>query len=444
MIDNKKGVSTLNICVIGTGYVGLVSGTCFSEVGNHVTCVDLDQEKIDKLKQSVIPIYEPGLKELVQKNSDEGRLKFTTDLKEGMENADIVIIAVGTPPKANGEADLTFIRNVAKSIGEHLNGYKVIVTKSTVPVGTGMMIKEIIKETSNDQVPFDVASNPEFLREGSAVKDTMEMERAVIGVESEKAEELLTELHKPFTSNVVVSNVETSEITKYAANSFLATKISFINEIANLSEKFGADINSVAKGIGSDSRIGPHFLNAGLGYGGSCFPKDVSALIKIADAEGSSLEILKAVEDVNKNQRLRIVDKLLNAFDGDLTSKKIAILGLSFKPNTDDMREAPSLTIIPKLQELGAEVVAFDPIAAENAKKEIADLNTVPDMYEAINGADCITILTEWDEIKQLDLEKAKNLLTQPVMVDGRNTFTLEEMKQRGFYYDSVGRQLIK
>ncbi len=439
-----KGESTLNICVIGTGYVGLVSGTCFSEVGNHVTCVDLDADKIEKLKQSIIPIYEPGLKELVQKNSAEGRLKFTTDLQEGMEAADVVIIAVGTPPKENGEADLRFVKNVAKSIGENLNGYKVIVTKSTVPVGTGSMIKRIIQETSDGHFEFDVASNPEFLREGSAVKDTMEMERAVIGVESEKAERLLKKLHEPFTSNIIASDVETAEIIKYASNAFLATKISFMNDIANLSEKFNANVDLIAKGMGADSRIGPQFLNAGIGYGGSCFPKDVSALINIADSQDVSLDILKAVEDINKKQRLRMIDKLKKAFDGDLSNKKIAVLGLAFKPNTDDMREAPSLTVIPELQKLGAEVVAFDPIAAENAKKEIDGLKTVDDMYVAIEGADCIAILTEWDEIKQLDLEKAKQLLKQPVIIDGRNIFKLEEMDQHGYYYDSIGRTLVQ
>ncbi|MGM7702934.1 UDP-glucose dehydrogenase family protein [Pseudalkalibacillus sp. Hm43] len=434
----------MNICVIGTGYVGLVSGTCFSEVGNHVTCVDLDADKIEKLKQSIIPIYEPGLKELVQKNSAEGRLKFTTDLQEGMEAADVVIIAVGTPPKENGEADLRFVKNVAKSIGENLNGYKVIVTKSTVPVGTGSMIKRIIQETSDGHFEFDVASNPEFLREGSAVKDTMEMERAVIGVESEKAERLLKKLHEPFTSNIIASDVETAEIIKYASNAFLATKISFMNDIANLSEKFNANVDLIAKGMGADSRIGPQFLNAGIGYGGSCFPKDVSALINIADSQDVSLDILKAVEDINKKQRLRMIDKLKKAFDGDLSNKKIAVLGLAFKPNTDDMREAPSLTVIPELQKLGAEVVAFDPIAAENAKKEIDGLKTVDDMYVAIEGADCIAILTEWDEIKQLDLEKAKQLLKQPVIIDGRNIFKLEEMDQHGYYYDSIGRTLVQ
>jgi UDPglucose 6-dehydrogenase len=432
----------MNICVIGTGYVGLVSGVCFSDAGNKVTCLDIDAQKVENLKNGIIPIYEPGLTELVEKNINEGRLFFTTDYAEGMSDADLVIIAVGTPPKENGEANLQYIEAAARSIAEHLNDYKVIVTKSTVPVGTGAMIKGVIKEVvGHDE--FDVASNPEFLREGSAIHDTVNMERAVIGVESEKAEAILKELHAPFTKNIVVTNIETSEMIKYASNAFLATKISFINEVANVCELVGADVTKVAEGMGYDPRIGPQFLNAGIGYGGSCFPKDTSALVKIADQVGYDFKIVKDVEAVNGLQRFKVVDKLVEAFNGDLKDKKIAVLGLAFKPNTDDMRDAPSVDVIPKLQELGADILAYDRIAEKNAKALIPNLRTGDDLYEVIQNSDAILILTEWDEVRELDLEKVSKLVESKVIVDGRNIFDLAHMEENGFYYASIGRKTV-
>ncbi|OXS54392.1 UDPglucose 6-dehydrogenase [Bacillus sp. V-88] len=432
----------MNICVIGTGYVGLVSGVCFSDAGNKVTCLDIDAQKVENLKNGIIPIYEPGLTELVEKNINEGRLFFTTDYAEGMSDADLVIIAVGTPPKENGEANLQYIEAAARSIAEHLNDYKVIVTKSTVPVGTGAMIKGVIKEVvGHDE--FDVASNPEFLREGSAIHDTVNMERAVIGVESEKAEAILKELHAPFTKNIVVTNIETSEMIKYASNAFLATKISFINEVANVCELVGADVTKVAEGMGYDPRIGPQFLNAGIGYGGSCFPKDTSALVKIADQVGYDFKIVKDVEAVNGLQRFKVVDKLVEAFNGDLKDKKIAVLGLAFKPNTDDMRDAPSVDVIPKLQELGADILAYDRIAEKNAKALIPNLRTGDDLYEVIQNSDAILILTEWDEVRELDLEKVSTLVESKVIVDGRNIFDPAHMEENGFYYASIGRKTV-
>ncbi|PFG04436.1 UDP-glucose/GDP-mannose dehydrogenase family protein [Bacillus sp. es.034] len=432
----------MNICVIGTGYVGLVSGVCFSDAGNKVTCLDIDAQKVENLKNGIIPIYEPGLTELVEKNINEGRLFFTTDYTEGMSDADLVIIAVGTPPKENGEANLQYIEAAARSIAEHLNDYKVIVTKSTVPVGTGAMIKGVIKEVVGHE-EFDVASNPEFLREGSAIHDTVNMERAVIGVESEKAEAILKELHAPFTKNIVVTNIETSEMIKYASNAFLATKISFINEVANVCELVGADVTKVAEGMGYDPRIGPQFLNAGIGYGGSCFPKDTSALVKIADQVGYDFKIVKDVEAVNGLQRFKVVDKLVEAFDGDLKDKKIAVLGLAFKPNTDDMRDAPSVDVIPKLQELGADILAYDRIAEKNAKVLIPNLRTGDDLYEVIQNSDAILILTEWDEVRELDLEKVSTLVESKVIVDGRNIFDPAHMEENGFYYASIGRKTV-
>ncbi len=433
----------MNICVIGTGYVGLVSGVCFSDAGNNVTCLDIDAQKVENLKNGIIPIYEPGLTELVEKNISEGRLSFTTDYAEGMKDADLVIIAVGTPPKENGEANLQYIEAAARSIAEHLHDYKVIVTKSTVPVGTGAMIKGVIKEVVGHE-EFDVASNPEFLREGSAIYDTVNMERAVIGVESEKAEAILKELHAPFTKNIVVTNIETSEMIKYASNAFLATKISFINEVANVCELVGADVTKVAEGMGYDPRIGPQFLNAGIGYGGSCFPKDTSALVKIADQVGYDFKIVKDVEAVNGLQRFKVVDKLVEAFGGDLTDKKIAVLGLAFKPNTDDMRDAPSVDVIPKLQELGADITAYDRIAEKNAKALIPNLRTGQDLYEVIQNSDAILILTEWDEVRELDLEKVATLVNNKVIIDGRNIFDPAHMEENGFYYASIGRKTIK
>lgn len=433
----------MNISVIGTGYVGLVSGTCFSEIGHNVTCVDIDEAKIERLKKGDIPIYEPGLSELVLKNLEVGRLSFSTNLESAVHSAEIIIIAVGTPPKSNGEADLTYIFNAAETIGKSLNSYKVVVTKSTVPLGTNIKIKEIIKEASQNQYEFDIASNPEFLREGSALYDTMNMERAVIGTETEKAAKMLEELHRGFNTKVIHTDVATAELIKYASNSFLATKISFINEIANIAEHFGADISKIAEGMGTDQRIGPHFLNAGLGYGGSCFPKDISALISTAKNINKDISILEAVDEVNKKQRLRLVEKLLKVFNGDLKDKKIAVLGLSFKPNTDDMRDAPSITIIAELVKQGAIVRAYDPIAVNNAKKVIPNLDASDDLYHTIDGSDAAIIVTEWKEVKEIDLEKLKEQLRQPIIIDGRNIFSPKKLKALGFYYDSIGRQRV-
>jgi UDPglucose 6-dehydrogenase len=433
----------MNICVIGTGYVGLVSGVCFSEIGNKVTCIDIDQQKVESLQKGIVPIYEPGLEEIMKKNMNEERLHFSTDLAKGMEDAQVVIIAVGTPPKENGEADLRFVEAVAASIGKHLNDYKVIVTKSTVPVGTGKRVKEIIQNEAGHE-NFDVASNPEFLREGSAVYDTMNMERAVIGVESERAEKLLTELHEPFQTKVVVADVETAEMIKYAANAFLATKITFMNEVANLCELVGADVTKVAEGMGYDNRIGSAFLNAGIGYGGSCFPKDTSALISIAKNAGYDFKIVKNVEIVNNEQRFRVIPKVEDALGNNLEGKKIAVLGLAFKPNTDDMRDAPSIDVIPELMGRGAEVLAYDPVAMENAQKVIPNLQTVSSLDDAISGADAVVILTEWNEFKEMDLSKLAENVNQKNVIDGRNIFSLDTMEQHGFYYASIGRRTVK
>lgn len=433
----------MNISVVGTGYVGLVSGTCFSEIGHNVTCVDIDAGKIERLKKGDIPIYEPGLSDVVLKNLEEGRLSFSTDLESAVHGSEIVIIAVGTPPKPNGEADLTYIFNAAETIGKSLNGYKVIVTKSTVPLGTNVKIKEIIKEASQGKYDFDIASNPEFLREGSALYDTMNMERAVIGTQTKKAAEMLEQLHSGFHTKIIHTDVATAELIKYASNSFLATKISFINEIANIAEHFGADVSKIAEGMGTDNRIGPHFLNAGLGYGGSCFPKDISALISTAKNINKDVSILEAVDEVNKKQRLRIVEKLSKAFNRDLKNKKVAVLGLAFKPNTDDMRDAPSITIINELVELGAIVKAYDPIAINNARKVIENLDASDDLYGTIDGADAVVIVTEWKEVKELDLVKVKDMLRQPILIDGRNVFSPAKLKSLGYYYDSIGRQIV-
>jgi len=430
----------MNICVVGTGYVGLVSGVCFSDLGNYVTCVDLDEKKIEILKQGKSPIYEPGIEELIKKNSHENRLFFTTDLESAMEDAQIIIIAVGTPRKVNGEADLTYIEKVAESIGRYIKEYKVVVTKSTVPVGTGKIVKELIAQHANG-VQFDVASNPEFLREGSAIYDTLNMERAVIGVESEQAAKLLTELHKPLTNNIVRTNIETAEMIKYASNAFLATKISFINEIANLCELLGADVTKVAEGMGYDKRIGKAFLQAGIGYGGSCFPKDTSALVAIAEQAGYNFRIVKDVEQVNKEQRYKVIDKLRVALHNDLHGKKIAVLGLAFKPNTDDMRDAPSVDIIPILQHEGADVVAYDPVANNHAQRIIPNLQVADTKEEAIINSDAILILTDWKEFKEMDLAKVAKLVKQKIIVDGRNMFSVEEMEEAAFYYASIGRR---
>nr|WP_281279693.1 UDP-glucose/GDP-mannose dehydrogenase family protein [Terrilactibacillus laevilacticus] len=432
-----------NIAVIGTGYVGLVSGVCFSEAGNHVICCDIDQGKINGLKRGIIPIFEPGLNQLINKNVAGDRLSFTSDIPEAIQKAEIIIIAVGTPMSRTGEADLTYIKQVAKTIGKHLNGYKIVVNKSTVPVGTGKMVKNLISEISRDRYAFDVVSNPEFLREGVAVKDTMQMERAVIGASSAKAMEVMVQLHQPFTTKVVKTTIESAEMIKYAANAFLATKISFMNDIANICERAEADVTKVSEGIGLDSRIGQKFLQAGVGFGGSCFPKDTAALLHIAESFGYDFKLIKAVMETNIGQRIQIIKKVESIL-GSLEGKSISILGLAFKPNTNDMRYAPALDIIPQLNHLGANVKTFDPIAIPEAKKQLGYICSYSDdLYETIQGTDACVILTGWKEIKNLDLEKTKRLMNQPLVVDGRNLFDLTTMQNLGFTYVSVGRPVV-
>jgi UDPglucose 6-dehydrogenase len=426
------------ITVIGTGYVGLVSGTCFAEAGNAVTCVDIDETKIKKLREGIIPIYEPGLEELVKKNQETGRLNFTTSVEKGVKDSEIIFIAVGTPSDYDGQADLKYVKKVAKQIGVAINGYKIIVTKSTVPVGTGKIVQQLVNETSKGMYKFDVVSCPEFLREGSALHDTFHMDRVIIGATSERAATVLEELHKPFTSNVVKTKVETAEMIKYASNAFLATKISFINEVANICERVGADVMDVAKGMGFDKRIGDKFLNAGIGYGGSCFPKDTRALIKIAENAFYDFKIVKAVEEVNKKQKLKIVD-LLEKELGELKGKKIGVLGLAFKPNTDDIREAPSLVIIPELVKREAIVKAYDPIATEEAQKYLDETNYVNfcrNKEEVLKNIDALVLLTEWDEFKNISLEC---LDEQKLFIDGRNLFYSQRQSFKNVKYIGIG-----
>ncbi|MCM2675722.1 UDP-glucose dehydrogenase family protein [Alkalicoccobacillus plakortidis] len=434
----------MNICIVGTGYVGLVSGVCFSEVGHNVTCVDQDDKKIAQLIAGRSPIYEPGIEELLVRNQNNERLRFTTNLEGAMEKADIVIIAVGTPAESDGSANLSFIESVAREIGHHLTSYKLVVTKSTVPVGTGQKIKSWIQEQCG-KMAFDVASNPEFLREGSAIYDTMHMERAVLGVESEKAKELLIELHQPFDTRLVITDLATAEMSKYAANAFLATKISFINEVANVCEQLDADVTKVAEVMGLDPRIGSAFLGAGIGYGGSCFPKDTQAFIQMGQSAGYALKIVPEVEKVNFEQRKRLVMKAKQAFGLEgLRGKRIAVLGLAFKPNTDDMRAAPARDIIPMLTSLGADVRAYDPIAMQAAISYLPHITFASSWQEATRDADAVIILTDWNEFKELNLQELKNQLASPIVIDGRNLFEPQLMKSHGFYYDSVGRIKIE
>ncbi|QHW34321.1 UDP-glucose/GDP-mannose dehydrogenase family protein [Paenibacillus rhizovicinus] len=432
------------ITVIGTGYVGLVSGACFSEIGNRVICCDVDARKIDLLKKGEIPIYEPGLDQLVEKNTERGMLLFTTEVGEAIEASDIIYIAVGTPMSETGEADMRYVMSAAKKIGEHLNGYKIIVNKSTVPVGTGELVREVVQANKrNPWTQFDVVSNPEFLREGSAISDCMNMDRAVIGSDSEAAREIIAELHAPFRTRIFKTDLESAEMIKYAANTFLATKISFINAIANICERVGADVTDVAEGMGLDSRIGSKFLQAGIGYGGSCFPKDTYALAHIADKAGYDFELLKSVIRTNQRQRLVVLDKLRGTL-GSLAGKQIAVLGLAFKPDTDDMRYAPSLTIIPELLKQGAGVRAYDPIAAVTARRELPEsVHYCDSIEQAVTGADVCVILTEWKEVLQMDMARLKKLMNQPLIVDGRNCFSLAAMQELGIQYHSVGRRPV-
>ncbi len=438
----------MNIAIVGTGYVGLVSGTCFADTGATVTCVDVDAEKIKRLLNGNIPIYEPGLDELVLKNVKAGRLKFTTDLASVLNDQEIVFSAVGTPPDEDGSADLKYVLQVAKTIGENLNRYLVVVTKSTVPVGTASKVRNTIEaelKRRGVDVPFDVASNPEFLKEGSAIKDFMSPDRVVVGVDSQQAEKTLKKLYKPFLLNnfpLIFMDIPSAEMTKYAANSMLATRISFMNDIANLCERVGADVNSVRAGIGADSRIGRKFLYAGCGYGGSCFPKDVKALIKTADKNGYSMEVLKAVDRVNEHQKGVLFEKLLHAFaDESLQGKTVALWGLSFKPETDDMRESTALVMIKKLTDAGCTVRVYDPIAMDECRRRVGDtVIYCHDLYDAALGADALLLLTEWKEFRLPTWGVLKKTMNRPLVIDGRNIFDEEELNENGFEYHCIGK----
>jgi len=440
----------MKISVVGTGYVGLVSGTCFSETGVDVVCVDVDQRKIDKLNNGQIPIYEPGLEDIYKRNVEKGRLSFTTNLKDSLVDSEAVFIAVGTPPDEDGSADLKYVLGVAREIGKNIDHYMVIVTKSTVPVGTSLKVKATIQEElkiRNAEIPFDVASNPEFLKEGSAVDDFLKPDRIVVGIESAEAEKTMKRLYKPFLLNghpILFMDIASSEMTKYAANSMLATKISFMNDIANLCELVGADVSMVRKGIGSDSRIGNKFIYPGTGYGGSCFPKDVQALVRTADEYGHSLEILKAVESVNYRQKSVLVAKIKKHFGNDLNGMKFAMWGLAFKPKTDDMREAPSLVIIDLLLEEGATVSAYDPVAAEEAHRILGDRITyAKDEYETCIDADALIVVTEWPEFRMPNFKVMERLLKTKTIFDGRNIYEPEEMQDINFNYYSIGRKPV-
>ena len=438
----------MNIAVVGTGYVGLVSGTCFAETGVNVTCVDVDAAKIERLQKGEIPIYEPGLDEMVRKNVAAGRLKFTTDLASVINEQEIIFSAVGTPPDEDGSADLKYVLQVARTIGQNINKYLVVVTKSTVPVGTARKVRQAIEEELQKRgvdIPFDVASNPECLKEGNAIKDFMSPDRVVVGVESEKAKKALTRLYKPFLINnfrVIFMDIPSAEMTKYAANSMLATRISFMNDIANLCERVGADVNMVRAGIGSDTRIGRKFLYAGCGYGGSCFPKDVKALIKTADQNGYSMEVLKAVERVNERQKSILFEKLQRAFKGEsLEGKTIAMWGLSFKPETDDMRESTALVMIDKLLAAGCHIRAYDPIAMNECRRRIGDRVTYcRDMYDAVLDADALLLLTEWKEFRLPTWGVIRKAMKNPLVIDGRNIFDIEELEENEFEYHCIGK----
>ena len=437
----------MNIAIVGTGYVGLVSGTCFAEMGAHVTCVDVDAQKIEKLQNGIMPIYEPGLEELVKRNAEFGRLNFTTDLTEVFDDVEVVFSAVGTPPDEDGSADLKYVLAVARQFGQHINKYTILVTKSTVPVGTAKKVKAAIQEELDKRgvdVPFDVASNPEFLKEGAAIKDFMSPDRVVVGTESEKAKEVMTRLYKPFLINnfrVIFMDIPSAEMTKYAANAMLATRISFMNDIANLCERVGANVDSVRKGIGTDTRIGSKFLYAGCGYGGSCFPKDVKALLHTGLDNGYHMEVIEAVERVNEKQKSIVYDKIIKAV-GDVKGKTIALLGLAFKPETDDMREAPALVVIEKLLADGATVRVFDPIAMDECKRRIGDAVTyTKNLYDAADGADVFALMTEWRQFRMPSWNVIKKVMCGNVVVDGRNIYDRKEVEEQGFVYTRIGEK---
>lgn len=437
----------MNIAIVGTGYVGLVSGTCFAEMGVNVTCVDVNEQKIQALLNGQIPIYEPGLDEMVLRNHKEGRLNFTTDLSTCLDKVDIVFSAVGTPPDEDGSADLKYVLEVAHTVGKNMNKYLILVTKSTVPVGTAQKVKQAIQEELDRrgvEIPFDVASNPEFLKEGAAIKDFMSPDRVVIGVESQKAKDLMTQLYRPLMLNnfrVIFTDIPSAEMIKYAANSMLATRISFMNDIANLCELVGADVNMVRKGIGADTRIGNKFLYPGCGYGGSCFPKDVKALIKTAEKNGYEMKVLKAVEEVNENQKNILFTKLSKYYNDNLKGKTISIWGLAFKPETDDMREATSLVMIKNLIEVGCKIKVYDPVAMNECKRRIGDsIIYASDMYDATLNADALLLLTEWKQFRLPSWEVIKKTMHHPLILDGRNIYDKEEMESLGFDYMCIGK----
>ncbi|MBK3518459.1 UDP-glucose dehydrogenase family protein [Carboxylicivirga marina] len=440
----------MKISIVGTGYVGLVSGTCFADTGINVTCVDIDKEKIKKLSEGVIPIYEPGLDQMVLNNVEKDRLHFTTSLKESLEHSEAIFIAVGTPPGEDGSADLSHVLEVARQIGRHMNHYMVVVTKSTVPIGTAKKVKAAIQdeiEKRGIDMDFDVASNPEFLKEGNAIEDFLKPDRIVVGVESERAEKIMNRLYKPFVLNghpILFMDIPSAEMTKYAANAMLATKISFMNDVANLCEIVGADVNNVRRGIGSDSRIGNKFIYAGAGYGGSCFPKDVKAIIKTAQLNNYNLRILEAVENVNDDQK-KVVVKKIKAHFPDIKGKTFAMWGLSFKPHTDDMREAPAVVIAKALTELGAKVKAYDPVAMDEAKHQLGDTVVYgEDQYDVLIDADALILITEWPEFRVPNYKVMDKLMKNKIVFDGRNIYDPEEMKEFGYTYYSIGRPVIK
>ena len=437
----------MKIAIVGTGYVGLVTGTCFAEIGVNVTCVDTNSEKIESLQKGVIPIYENGLEEMVIRNVKAKRLKFTTSLESCLNDVEVIFSAVGTPPDEDGSADLSYVLEVARTIGRHMNQYKLVVTKSTVPVGTARRVRAAIQEELDKRgvtIEFDVASNPEFLKEGNAISDFMSPDRVVVGVESARAEKLMSKLYKPFLLNnfrVIFMDIPSAEMTKYAANSMLATRISFMNDIANLCELVGADVNMVRSGIGSDTRIGRKFLYPGIGYGGSCFPKDVKALIKTAEQNGYTMRVLRAVEEVNEAQKSVLFDKLMKQFNGELKGKTIALWGLAFKPETDDMREAPGLVLIDKLLKAGCQVRAYDPAAMDECKRRICDvIYYARDMYDAVLDADVLMLITEWKEFRLPSWAVVKKTMNQQIVLDGRNIYDKKEMEELGFIYSCIGK----
>ena len=437
----------MKIAIVGTGYVGLVTGTCFAEIGVNVICVDTNSEKIEALNQGIIPIYENGLEDMVHRNTKAGRLQFTTSLESCLDEADVIFSAVGTPPDEDGSADLSYVLEVARTIGRNMKKYVLVVTKSTVPVGTAKKVRTAIQEELDKrgiQIEFDVASNPEFLKEGNAVADFMSPDRVVVGVESERAKELMSKLYKPFLLNnfrVIFMDIPSAEMTKYAANSMLATRISFMNDIANLCELVGADVNMVRSGIGSDTRIGRKFLYPGIGYGGSCFPKDVKALIKTAEQNGYQMRVLQAVEEVNEQQKSILFEKLQRHFCSDLHNKTIALWGLAFKPETDDMREAPSLILINKLLNIGCKVRVYDPAAMKECRRRIGDsVYYATDMYDAALDADALMLVTEWKEFRMPSWSAVKKLMATPLILDGRNIYDVKELEENGFVYHCVGR----